>query len=325
MRGQPNTMKLNTAIEYGAASLLILVTLLCIFTPEPIFFKQFAAYTLYIMLGLLGAGLLFFVFNQNRLMMVSLLCCCGLNLYLKESSNNQLRLAAVTSNPSLRITHVSLGNAESDYDSVIDYLLRIDADFLSFQELTPDWNTHLTDRLSPTFRYVQTLTRLDQYGMGFFSKLPFQKIDTIYHNDIPNLVGTTGLSGRGNCQIISCQVVPPVNQAAFMAIDDHLRSITSYMSSLEGSTVVLGDFHLPPWSAEVQNFKVSAKLQDGRRDIHPRNIDGSLSMPRIPVEHILFTDEFECTSFSEIGNAVVGRIGITGTYQLQEVHEEMTQ
>ena len=56
MRGQPNTMKLNTAIEYGAASLLILVTLLCIFTPEPIFFKQFAAYTLYIMLGLLGAG-----------------------------------------------------------------------------------------------------------------------------------------------------------------------------------------------------------------------------------------------------------------------------
>ena len=89
--------------------------------------------------------------------------------------------------------------------------------------------------------------------------------------------------------------------------------------------MVLGDFHLPPWSAEVQNFKVSAKLEDGRRDIHPRNIDGSLSMPRIPVEHILFTDEFECTSFSEIGNAVVGRIGITGTYQLQEVHEEMTQ
>ena len=84
MRGQPNTMKLNTAIEYGAASLLILVTLLCIFTPEPILFKQFAAYTLYIMLGLLGAGLLFFVFNQNRLMMVSLLCCCGLNLYLKD-------------------------------------------------------------------------------------------------------------------------------------------------------------------------------------------------------------------------------------------------
>ena len=108
-------MKLNTAIEYGAASLLILVTLLCIFTPEPIFFKQFAAYTLYIMLGLLGAGLLFFVFNQNRLMMVSLLCCCGLNLYLKESSNNQLRLAAVTSNPSLqRIPHASLGSKVND-------------------------------------------------------------------------------------------------------------------------------------------------------------------------------------------------------------------
>lgn len=318
-------MKLNTAIQYGASSLLILVTLLCIFTPEPIFFKQVAAYTLFIMIGLLGLGMLFFVFNQNRLMMVSLLCCCGLNLYLKESSNNQLRLAAVTSNPSLRISHISLGNAESDYDSIIDYLLSIDSDFLSFQELTPDWNTHLTDRLSSNFHYVQTLTRLDQYGMGFFSKLPFQKMDTIYHHNIPILVGTIGLSNGASCQIISCQVVPPVNKAAFIVIEDHFRSITSYMASLAGSTVVLGDFHLPPWTTEIQNFKVSAKLHDGRRDIHPRNIDGSLSMPRIPVEHILYTEDFECTSFSEIGNAIVGRIGITGTYQLLQEHEEMAQ
>jgi len=47
-------------------------------------------------------------------------------------------------------------------------------------------------------------------------------------------------------------------------------------------------------------------------------------LPRIPVEHILYTDLFECTSFSEIGNALVGRIGITGTYQLQG-NEEMVQ
>jgi hypothetical protein len=231
----------------------------------------------------------------------------------------------VTADPSLRISHISLGNAESDYDSVIDYLLGIDADFLSFQELTPDWNSHLIDRLSPTFNYVQTLTRLDQYGIGFFSKMPFIKLDTFYFNDIPNLAGTVSLGLRGNCNIISSQVVPPVNQAAFTSIDQHFDSIASYIKEIEGSTVVLGDFHLPPWSAEVQKFRLSGDLQDGRRDIHPRNIDGSMSLPRIPVEHILYTDEFECTSFSEIGNAIVGRIGITGTYQLQPEHEEMAQ
>ncbi len=318
-------MTTRLVVQNVLSLLIIALTLACIFTPDVLFLKQITSYTLYVMLGLLGVGLLSFVFNQQRLMMFSLLCCMALNLYLKESSNKQMRLAAVTANPSIRISHISLGNAENDYDAVIDYLLGIDADFLSFQELTPDWNAHLTDRLSPTFHYVQTLTRLDQYGMGFFSKLPFQSLDTIYFREIPNLTCKVLLTGDNGCHIISCQVVPPVNQAAFKEIDEHFTFLSDYIKKLDGSAVVLGDFHLPPWAAEVQKFKDNGLLQDGRRDIHPRNIDGSLSLPRIPVEHILYTDQFECTSFSEIGNATVGRIGITGTYQLQQEHEEMAQ
>jgi hypothetical protein len=318
-------MKLRQAMHYGVTAFIILVTLVCISKPDLLFFKQVTAYTLFIMLGLLGIGFMAFVFNKPRLMMVSLLCCCALNLYLKESSNKKIRLAQKTEEPSLRISHISLGNTESDYDSVINYLLRIDADFLSFQELTPDWNEQLINRLSSTFNYVQTLTRIDQYGQGFFSKLPFQKLDTIYYEQIPNLAGTVRIGEDRFCNIISCQVVPPVNQAAFASIDKHFDCIARYVDSLEGSSVVLGDFHLPPWSAEVQQFRDSSKLKDGRRDIHPRNIDGSLSLPRIPVEHILYTEDFDCTSFSEIGNSIVGRIGITGTYQLQSGYEEMAQ
>lgn len=317
-------MKLKTAAQYGITSLILLVTGLCIFTPNLLLFKQFTAYTMFIMLGLLAVGFIAFVFNQQRHMMVSLICCGILCLYLKESSNKQLRLAQVTSSPSIRITHISLGNSETDYDSLIAYLLGLDADFLSFQELTPDWNSHLIAGLSPSFQYVQTMTRLDQYGMGFFSKLPFQSLDTLYFNEIPNLATSVKLKGKDLCAIISCQVVPPVNQSAFLSIGHHFNLVSEYIKTLKGPVMVLGDFHLPPWSDEVQKFKTSAHLLDGRRDIHPRNIDGSMSLPRIPVEHILYTDLFECTSFSEIGNTAVGRIGITGTYQLQG-DEEMVQ
>jgi endonuclease/exonuclease/phosphatase (EEP) superfamily protein YafD len=315
--GTTNVMNLKHAMLYGLMAIIVLVTLVCISNPDILFFKQVSAYTLLIMLFLLLIGLIAFAYNQSRLMMVSLFCCCVLNLYLKESSNKKLRLATETAEPALRISHISLGNTETDYDSVINYLLNIDADFLSFQELTPDWNAHLIARLSSTFNYVQTLTRIDQYGMGFFSKLPFQKLDTVYFDQIPNLSGTVRLADNSYCNIISCQTVPPVNQLAFTAIDQHFNLISRYIDSLEGSSIVLGDFHLPPWSSEVQKFRLESKLQDGRRDIHQRNIDGSLSLPRIPVEHILYTVDFECTSFSEIGNSQVGRIGITGTYQLQ--------
>lgn len=318
-------MKTNSVFQYSVVSVIVLVTLICVFTPDILFFKKVTAYTLFIMLGLLASGFIWFVFNQKRLMMVSLLCCCILCLYLKESSNKKMRLAAVTANPSIRISHVSLGNAESDYDAVIDYLLAMDVDFFSFQELTPDWNAHLSDRLSSSFSYIETMTRLDQYGMGFFSKYPFEHLDTIYFLEIPNLSGTVQLAGNKKCNIISCQVMPPVNQSAFVSIASHFQLITDYILQQQGTKVVLGDFHLPPWSTEVQEFKAASQLQDGRRDIHPRNIDGSMSLPRIPVEHILYTHELECTAFSEIGNDLVGRIGISGTYQLQEGNEEMAE
>lgn len=318
-------MKFRKAVLLGVTVMIVLITLLCISSSEVLFAKQVTAYTMYIMLGLLGIGMVSFVYNQPRLMMVSLLCCCALNLYLKDSSNDNLRLAVQTTEPSLRISHISLGNAESDYDSVINYLMKLDADFLSFQELTPDWNSHLTDRLRTRFNHIQTMTRLDQYGMGFFSKLPFHKLDTFYFQDIPNLCGSVLLSERALCNIISFQVKPPVSQVAFSYIDQHFASVVSYIDSIDGAAVVLGDFHLPPWSTEVQKFKQNGQLKDGRRDIHPRNIDGSMSLPRIPVEHILYSDDFECTSFSEIGNSMVGRIGITGTYQLHPLSGDIVQ
>lgn len=316
-------MKIKAAIQYGIFTLLFLVTFISVFTPSLLFFRLFTQYTLYIMLGLLAIGIFSFVVENQRTMMMSLLCCGVLCLYLKSSSNNNIRLPIENANPTLKITHISLGNAENDYNTVIDYLMSIDADLLSFQELTPDWNTHLTDRLAGKYNYIQTVTRLDQYGMGFFSKLPFEDLDTIYYKQIPNLVGSVKLRGHQRCNIVSCQVTPPVNQAAYASIMDHFHFISNYIRHLEGNTMVLGDFHLPPWATEVQKFKEESHLQDGRRDIHTRNVDGSMSLPRIPVEHILYSDGMDCTSFAEIGNNVVGRLGITGTYQIQ--NEEIIQ
>lgn len=268
-------------------------------------------------------GFLFFVMQEDRLMLWSFACCVVLCLFLRESGNKQIRLPAITSSPSIRVSHISLGNAEGDYQMVIDYLMHLDADLLSFQELTPDWNQLLIDRLAPRFSYIHTLTRMDQYGMGFFSRIPFQSLDTIYFRDIPSLSAQFILAGQLPCHVISVQTEPPVNQRAFASIVEHFNFIDGYIKTLDGNTMVMGDFHLPPWSTEVQRFRNTSGLKDGRRDIQPRNLDGSMSLPRIPVEHILFTNGLECTSFAELGNGVVGRLGITGNYQLE--NEAMAQ
>ena len=317
------------AANYKAAGslfvlgLIVLVTAICVFTPSILFFQQLTAYTLHIMLGFMALGFIAFLFRQERLMFISLGCCCILCLHLKNSANQQMRLAAVTANPSLKISHISLGNAENDYDQVINYLLQLDADFISFQELTPDWTSQLTNKLSNEYPYTTTMTRMDQYGMGFFSKIDFYGLDTVYFQQVPNLVAAIKLGDDHICNVISCQVIPPVNQTAFNIISKHFDFLTAYMKSLDGQMIVLGDLHLPPWSSEIQQFKVSGNLQDSRRDTNPRNIDGSLSLPRIPVDHIFYGDKFECTSFTELGNSHIGRIGISGMYQIHDRNEEM--
>ena len=309
----------------GISALIILVTGICVFTPSILFFRQLASYTFYIMLGFMALGFLAFLLRQERIMIVSLSCCCILCLYLKGSSNKQMRLPAVTDNPSLKVAHINLGNAENDYARVVEYLLHLDVDIISFQELTPDWTTELTKVLAEDFHYINTMTRMDQYGMGFFSRTPFLSIDTMQFQSVPNLMASVSLGGDHLCHVISCQVVPPVNQAAFTTISKHFNDLAGYVKEMEGNVIVLGDLHLPPWDYEIQQFKFKGNLQDSRRDSNPRNPDGSFSLPRIPVEHIFYGKRFECTSFSELGNNVVGRLGITGTYQIHDPDEKMVQ
>src|SRR5687768_14685238 len=300
-----------------------MVTAICLFTPPVLFLKQIAGNTLYVMLGLLLAGFLFFLIKKERLMVVSFFSCCILCLHLKSSANNQMRLAEVTTNPSVSISHINLANAESQYDSVIRYLLDLNTDFISFQELTPDWEEELVRGLSERFNYFHTMTRLDQYGMGFFSKFPIVDIDTLFYMDVPTLVCEINMDSIHTCHILSCQGIPPVSKAAFTAIDRHFSYLSQYLQATPGSVIVLGDMHLPPWSSEIQKFKETSRLQDSRRDINARHLDGSVSLPRIPVEHIFYCDQFECTSFSEVGNESVGRVGITGTYQLHNGYAEV--
>lgn len=311
--------------DYGVSSLFVLLTGICLYTPPLLFFKQLAANTLFIMLGLLMVGFITFLIKRERVMMTSFICCCILCLHLKSSANKQMRLAAETSDPSVSISHINLANAESEYDSVISYVRSLNTDFISFQELTPDWNEVLIKGLSDRFKYIHTMTRLDQYGMGFFSKLPFQTLDTLFFEDVPSLTGAIEIDSEHICHVLSCQGIPPVSKTAFTVIDRHFNYLSQYLQGLDESYVVLGDLHLPPWSSEIQNFKLMSNLQDSRRDINSRNIDGSVSLPRIPVDHIFYCEKFECTSFSDIGNETVGRVGITGTYQFHNIYAEVAE
>lgn len=307
-----------------AASLLVLVTVGMLSTSVLPWLKPIAPYTVYVTVGLLVAGLVFFITGRNRLMMTSLFCCVALSLFLKSSANHRLRLAAA-SDPAIRLAHVNLSNAEGEYDTVIRYLRNLPGNLLSVQELTPDWEPLLREKLRDRYPYQVTFTRLDPYGCGLFSTLPFQAADTLWLGNLPALRASLDLGSGQFCDVITTQAPPPVNAAAYSRIAGHFRVLAEAVRATPDYVLIAGDFHLPAWSTEVRQLKRDAGLEDSRRDVHTRNLDGSVSLPRIPVDHILYGPGLDCASFANIGNDGVGRLGIMGAYLPRQEHAKVAQ
>ena len=64
-------------------------------------------------------------------------------------------------------------------------------------------------------------------------------------------------------------------------------------------------------------FKFNARLKDSRRDGIPRSPEGAVSFFGVPVDHIFFSEQLECTEFRVIKNENASHLGIVGTYQLK--------
>jgi len=306
------------------ASSLVLVTAGMLSTSFLPWLKPAAPYTVHVTLALLAAGMFFFMTGRNQLMMTSLFCCVALSLFRKSSANHRLRLAAA-SDPAIRLAHVNLSNAEGDYDTVIHYLRNLPGNLISIQELTPDWEPLLREELRERYPYQVTLTRLDPYGCGLFSALPFQAADTLWMGELPALRASLDIGSGQSCEVITTQAPPPVNAAAYSRIASHFRLLAETVNTTPGYVLIAGDFHLPAWSTEVRELKREADLEDSRRDVHTRNLDGSVSLPRIPVDHILYGPGLDCASFANIGNEGVGRLGIMGSYLPRQDHAKVAQ
>lgn len=313
----------NTRMENILALVTFGITLIFLFSPSIYFLRKLNPYTIHFLFFLLLLGFIAFITDRSKLMIASLLSVGALCLFLKSTFNQNLKLENAGNDQTLQVAHISLGNVDADRKEVIEYLIHLPIDVICIQELSPDWENYFNAELEKIYPYSIRLPRMDQYGQGMYSKLPLSDLDTMWVDQIPAISAKVDFDSGHSLYVLSCQVTPPVNQAAFDEIESHFSALSAYSKKLNKPLLLLGEFHLPSWSSEVQKLKSDAQLNDSRRDIHSRNLDGSVSFPRIPVDYILFSKEINCSSFSDLGNSLVGRLGITGTYYFQSGNDKM--
>ena len=305
-------------IEVVLGGSILLIALGVIFPPDMFFFKQGTNFSVQIMFLFLMMGMGMLLLKRERLMFVCLAASGIIALNLKTFSDQTLKFPSVNANPSLSVAHIDLSLSE-DEETTLLAIRNHDVDVISFQEYTPFWNRTLPEALLSQYPFRLLHPNANPYGKAIFSKFPLcvdEKIVVEGFDDMDFLHVQIIMDEGAMTHIVSTQAFPLLNDQTYQEIHEYFDHVGSYVTQLEGPVITLGDFSLPPWSEEIKFFKEVGRLMDSRRDLAQQISPDRMFLFNIPIEHIFYSYEIECTAFSVI-NERTSPLGITGNYQLK--------
>jgi endonuclease/exonuclease/phosphatase (EEP) superfamily protein YafD len=298
---------------------LLIGALLSIFPPDSYTMKWWSSRAELISLLYLFFGLFFLVISKPRLMFVCIGCSAAIAFFINETTNNSIKSVTPTDMPFLKIAHFNVTSSEGEVDEFLGTIISSEADILSIQEITPDWDPILRSSLVKYYPYCISIARLDPNGLSIYSKYPFKTLDTFYFKDLPNLQATVRPEGFDqDVTLIGSILKPPLSGSAYIEMKNHLEKISYQVNISKNPVVTFGVYNAVSWSPEIQEFRVASSLTDARRGIQPSVPNGQFPLFNVPIDHIFYTDDFDCTKFFSIGNAYTEHAGIQAILQIKK-------
>lgn len=312
----------SKASELLVATLVLSGTVLCIYPQEDLFFKWWEDHSQVFMLGLLGAGLLFFMLNFRRLMIVSFAACAVLALVLDERSQILLQHAEITQAPAITIGQFELPNVQSYEDEHLKLILETNADIISLQEV--EWSSlekvheFFTCCGYPYYECMENETR--ETALVLYSKFPFTFMSEVNDSNALGILGKTEWVHGDQTQdlfLFSTFVNKAQNGDDQLQLRKRLGNYAHRLSKLNKPLLAFGDYRLVTWSRDLNRFRTVAGLQESRRGMLPAYPYARISPFDFPFDHIFYSNHFKCVSFETISSTSTDHLGIVGTYQFE--------
>ncbi len=300
-------------ISYPIAILLICITASIVIQPFGSIFRYFTNHGVETMFAMLGIALVFMFLKWHQLMFTTFTCVGILCLFFKTSINPSPTYAAPTPAGKIEILHLNIDNYDwKSYEELSDLLLQSGADFISIQELTPDWDHFLQQQLQDSFPYNSSIASIGFNGLAIYSKIPIQDIETFYYKDIPNITGLLKAKelGKKAIRFISTYTNPPYDSEKFYTeLKEHFTTIIKKIKNTSEAKLALGTYNIVPWSSEMKYFTNALGLYNSKRSTSPFS-DGDY-------EHIFHSSSLECTRFNEIFSVDGSKVGMTVRMQFK--------
>ncbi len=312
----------SKTIELLVATFVLLSTMLCVYPQEGLFFKWWEDHSQVLMLGLFGAGLLFFMLNFRRLMIVTFGACAVLCLVLEERSQILLQHAAITQEPSITIGQFELSNVQRYDDEHLKLILQTNADIISLQEV--EWSSlekvhnFFTCCGYPYYECMQNEAR--ETALVLYSKFPFTFMSEVNDSNALGILGRIEWVNGDHTQdlfLFSAFVNAAKNEHDQVQLRKRLGNYAHRLSALGKPLLAFGDYRLVTWSRDLNRFRTVAGLQESRRGMLPAYPYARFSPFDFPFDHIFYSNHFKCVSFETISSASTDHLGIVGTYQFE--------
>ncbi|MFZ1702840.1 MAG: endonuclease/exonuclease/phosphatase family protein [Saprospiraceae bacterium] len=290
---------------------IIITTLVLIYLPNYTMLDFITEYLVFYVIFLLISGIVGLIFNQKYILYVSFGCAFMLTLFLKYSSNSDLKLPKPNNQPTIGIIHINLSSISS-FDILQKLVQDKNYDVISFQEVTPDWDGVLSEIFRDSFPYDFEEFRLDLQGKSIFSKYPMDvKPDISIHNIKGKVIEIIKQNER--YRLLSVYLTPPLDPKNKIENEMELDEMTEVMLHIPNPAFVLGELNRVYWAKPIIEFRKISQLMNSRRN-------AQLSF-KTSYNHIFYTGDMECYHFEDVFDETNVSIGCRGLYQKKKLNK----
>lgn len=164
----------------------------------------------------------------------------------------------------IRILFSNVNIYNTNYKSLSHFIMDMSPDLIALEEINERWTNDLSPVLAG-YPYYKIVLRDDGFGIGIYSKIPFQNLDIKYFGEVgvPSIAGEFMWENQA-VSLLFTHPVPPTGGNHLRWRNEQLANIAA-LSSLNKNIILLGDLNTTSWSGAFQNLIKQLGLKDSRR------------------------------------------------------------
>ena len=208
--------------------------------------------------------------------------------YLKVPFQEEAKVEVKDEEKVYRLMTYNVLQTNTRTRDVADYISMESVDFLLVIEANAFWEKELEFELKDHFPHRFAKTRLDNLGLLFFSKHPWESIRLVGEFGFPTVEATFALP-EGNLRLLGVHPYPPISSRVAGERNAFLTDLGKYAVGLSGSVSAAGDFNVTPWSPHFQDLLSRGELGDSGlgRGIQNTWCKFPTLLCGLPIDHVI--------------------------------------